>query len=72
MNTHSQATPETDNARLTQDVTYLPNSEVAPEMLARLQRMCERSIGEGLLTGETAAEVDQYKIGVAIASESLS
>ncbi|CAM5285191.1 hypothetical protein [Eoetvoesiella caeni] len=64
MNANTQATPETVNARLTLDVTYLLNGEAAPEMLARLQHMCERAIGEGLLTGETAAEVDTWSIDV--------
>jgi len=72
MNLNTQATPETVNARLTLDVTYLLNGEAAREMLARLQRMCERAIGEGLLTGETAAEVDQYKISTGIMPEPLS
>ncbi|EMV8751928.1 hypothetical protein AADS67_004544 [Escherichia coli] len=69
MNTYTQATPGTINARLMLDVTYLLNGEAAPEMLARLQRMCEYAIGEGLLTGETAAEVDTWSINV---SEVLS
>lgn len=64
MNTHIQATPETVNARLTLDVTYLLNGEAAPEVLARLERMCERAIGEGLLTDETAVEVDAWSIDV--------
>ncbi|AOY95919.1 hypothetical protein NK553_18770 [Pseudomonas sp. ZM23] len=64
MNTHTQDTPETVNARLTLDVTYLLNGEAAPELLARLERMCELAIGEGLLTGETAAEVDTWSIDV--------
>lgn len=64
MNTPTQATPEIVNARLTLDVTYLLNGEAAPEMLARLRSMCERAIGGGLLTGETAAEVDTWSIDV--------
>lgn len=64
MNTNTQATPEIVRARLTLDVSYLLNGEAAPEMLARLRRMCERAIGEGLLTGETAAEVDTWAIDV--------
>ncbi|MER0784339.1 hypothetical protein AAA534_16575 [Pseudomonas aeruginosa] len=64
MNTHTQATPKTVNARLTLDVTYLLNGEAVPELLARLERMCELAIGEGLLTGETAAEVDTWSIDV--------
>ncbi|MCF5091302.1 hypothetical protein GIW57_14130 [Stenotrophomonas sp. PA-6-5C] len=64
MNATTQDTPETVNARLTLDVTYLLNGEAAPELLARLERMCELAIGEGLLTGETAAEVDTWSIDV--------
>ena len=64
MNTHTQATPETVKARLTLDVTYLLNGEAAPEMLARLQRMWERAIGERLLIDETAAKVDAWSIEV--------
>ncbi|WP_304589961.1 hypothetical protein [Burkholderia anthina] len=55
---------ETVNARLTLDVTYLLNREAPPELLARLERMCELAIGEGLLTGETAAEVDTWSVDV--------
>ncbi|MBD3697611.1 hypothetical protein IE981_14780 [Klebsiella pneumoniae] len=58
MNTNTQATSEIVNARLTLDVTFLLNGEPAPEMLERLRSLCERAIGEGMLTGETAAEVD--------------
>ena len=65
MNTHTQTTPEVVNARLTLDVAYLLNGEVASDMLARLRGMRERAIGEGLLTGETAAEVDTWSIDVA-------
>lgn len=64
MNTKTQATPGIVNARLTLDVTYLLNGETAPEMLALLRRMCERAIGEGLLTGETDAEVDIWSMDV--------
>lgn len=64
MNTHTQATPETVNARLTLDVTYLLNGEAESGILARLRSMCEYAIDEGLLTGETAAEVDEWSIDV--------
>ncbi|MDT8513140.1 hypothetical protein [Pseudomonas aeruginosa] len=67
MNTHTQTTHEVANARLTLDVAYLLNDEAAPEMLARLRGMCERAIGEGLLTGDTAAEVDAWSIDVSVA-----
>ncbi|HBO8102061.1 hypothetical protein LM241_28895 [Pseudomonas aeruginosa] len=67
MNTHTLTTHEVANARLTLDVAYLLNGEAAPEMLARLRGMCERAIGEGLLTGDTAAEVDAWSIDVSVA-----
>lgn len=62
MNTHTQATPETVKARLTLDVTCLLNGEAASEILARLQRMWVRAIGERLLIDETAAKVDAWSI----------
>lgn len=43
---------ETIKVHLTLDVTYDLNGENATEMLGRLRRMCERAIGEGMLTGE--------------------
>jgi len=64
MNTETQETSHAVTARLTLDVTYLLNGEAAPEMLARLRAMCERAIGEGLLTGDTNAEVDTYAVSV--------
>jgi hypothetical protein len=57
--------------RLILDVSYALNGEDAGAMLARLREMCERAIGEGLLTGETAAEVDGYRIDTAVLSEPL-
>ena len=39
------------------DVTYLLNEEPALKMLERLGSLCERAIGNGMLTGESAAEV---------------
>lgn len=59
MNTNTRATPEIVNACLALDVTYLLNGEPASEMLERLR---ERVIGEGMLAGETAAEVDAWSI----------
>lgn len=64
MNTNTQATTKVVSARLTLDVTYLLNGEAESEMLARLRSMCEYAIDEGLLTGETAAEVDKWSIDV--------
>ena len=64
MNTHTQSTPENVKARLTLDVTCLLNGEAASEILARLQRMWVRAIGERLLIDETAAKVDVWSIEV--------
>ncbi|ERV55987.1 MULTISPECIES: hypothetical protein [Pseudomonas] len=66
MNTNTQATSEIVNARLTLDVTYLLNGEPASEVLERLRGLCERTIGEGMLTGETAAEVDTWSIDASL------
>ncbi len=52
--------------RLTLDVTYILNGESAEAMRHRLLAVAERAIGEGLLTGETDAEVDEYSIRVQI------
>jgi hypothetical protein len=46
--------------RLIMDVTYQLNGEPIAEMRRLLQRIVEMAAGEGLLTGETAAEVEQY------------
>ncbi|MPM78716.1 hypothetical protein SDC9_125727 [bioreactor metagenome] len=72
MNTHTQTTPEVVNARLTLDVAYILNGEVAGDLVARLYMMCERAIGNGLLTGDTAAEVEEYALDVSLPREPLS
>lgn len=51
MSTYIQATLETVNARLSLDVTYLPNGDKV-------------AFGEGLLTGEITVEVDNWSIDV--------
>lgn len=51
--------------RLTLDVTYDLNGETIVEMKKNLRRMVEIAIGEGLLTGASYAEVDQYSMKVA-------
>ena len=63
---------ETIKVRLTLDVTYDLNGENATEMVGRLRRMRERAIGEGMLTGETDAEVDEYSMDTVIQPEPLS
>ena len=66
-----QAT-ETAKVRLTLDVTYALNGVDAAEMVSRLHKMCERAIGDGMLTGETAAEVEEYSMDAMIRSEVLT
>jgi hypothetical protein len=56
--------PDLCRIRLTLDVTYRLNGENIAEMQKNLRRMVERAIGEGLLTGETDAEVDEYSMEV--------
>jgi hypothetical protein len=53
---------EQANVRLTLDVTYALNGMTTEELVGRLHKQLERAIGEGLLTGETPAEVDQYML----------
>lgn len=63
--------PEKVQLRLTLDVTYDLNGENATEMVSRLRKMCERAIGEGMLTGSSDAEVDEYSMEVEIMPEVL-
>ena len=58
--------------RLILDVTYNLNGENAVEMASNLRKMCNRAIGEGMLTGETDAEVDESDIRVMILPEPLN
>lgn len=56
---------ETARLRLVLDVTYDLNGEDTNIMKRRLYRAVEYAIGEGLLTGSTSAEVDEYSMDVA-------
>lgn len=58
--------------RLTLNVAYLLNGESLEEMTRRLHRMCEHAIGNGLLTGDSAAEVDCYTLDVSALPPPLS
>jgi len=72
--------PESDNSgatetvkvRLVLDVTYAPNGVLAQALVDRLQNVVELAVGEGLLTGDTAAEVDEYSVLAAIVPEGVS
>lgn len=63
---------ETVTVRLTLNVMYSLNGENATEMVSRLRKMCERAIGEGMLTGETDAEVEEYSMDAVIQPEPMS
>lgn len=60
---------DTARVRLTLDVTYSLNGENATEMVSLLRKMCERASGEGMLTGESDAEVEEYSIALELISE---
>lgn len=64
--------PQTVAVRLTIDVVYSVNGEDPTEMTDNLRRNCERAIGEGMLTGETDAEVEEYSMDAVIQPEPLS
>lgn len=64
-------TADTVSVRLTLDVTYALNGEDGAEMAQNLQRMCERAIGAGMLTGGTEAEVEEYSMEAVIRQEPL-
>lgn len=61
----------TATLRLTLDVTYEANGEDIGELKRMLEQAVERSIGNGMLTGETAAEVDSWSMKVAEQEEPL-
>ena len=62
---------DTARVRLILDVTYALNGELAQSMAQLLRRMVERAIGEGMLTGFTDAEVDEYSMDTAIRPDPL-
>lgn len=66
------ATGSNLRARLTLDVEYALNGTSAQEMLRRLEQLCESAIGNGALTGYTAAEVEQYAMEVKSIDSSLA
>lgn len=65
-------TPGELAVRLTLDVTYSLNGENATEMMSRLQKLCEQAIGDGMLTGETDAEVISHSVGVVGAPDPIT
>lgn len=54
--------------RLTLDVTYELNGTPIHALCDRLQDLLQRAIGDGMLTGDTEATVDEYATDVSIAT----
>jgi len=60
----SKLSADTVSMRLALDVTYALNGEDAKDLLAHLEQMVQRALGEGMLTGSTAAEVEEHSMTV--------
>ena len=58
--------------RLIFDVEYNLNGETVQEISTRLERAAFHAVGEGLLTGDTRAEVETYGVTVAEVPPALS
>lgn len=55
--------------RLVLDVNYDLQGETGEDMANTLRRLCERAIGNGMLTGDTAALVDQYSMEAVVVAK---
>lgn len=55
-----------ETLRLTLNVTYKPHGVPVEKLQSRLEYALSHAIGEGLLTGETAAEVDTHSFNVEV------
>lgn len=64
MTIQTQPGSRTINVRMTIDVSYQFCGEDLDDILICLHKRCERVIDDGLLTGETAALVDTWRIEV--------
>lgn len=62
----------TAKVRLTVDVGYELEGQSPQEMTAMLERMCTRAIGNGMLTGNTLATVDQYSVEVTLLTNTVA
>lgn len=58
--------------RLTLDVEYDLNGTSVEEMSTLLRKMVERAIGEGLLTGYSEAEVNEYSMDTQVLPDLLT
>lgn len=63
---------DTVELELKLNVRYALHGENATEMVARLQRMVETAMGEGLLTGESDAEVVEHALAVRIKPQPIA
>lgn len=63
---------QTVTARLTFDVSYLPNGVSLDVLTDMLKQVATRAIEEGMVSGHTDAEVADYKISVVALPEPLS
>lgn len=50
--------------QLVLDVTYSPNGETTKVLAENLEHLVQRAVGEGLLTGDLAAEVEEHEAKV--------
>lgn len=64
--------PEIITLRLTMDVTYNLHGENANNLADRLKEMSERAVLEGMLTGTTNAEINDYSMSAVIKQEPVS
>lgn len=60
------------SVRVMLNVTYQLNGEPSTEMVKRLQQMVQHAVGNGMLTGDTAAEVEGYEVNVPIEPDPLA
>ena len=58
--------------RLVLEVDYALNGLPANALASRLERMVEAAMGDGLLTGDTSAEVEQHSMVVRVLGATLS
>lgn len=56
---------------LTLNVTYTLNGERVEHLKGLLENGIQRAIGDGLLTGHAAAEVDVYSVDAAVIEDAL-
>lgn len=58
--------------RLTLDVTYSLHGEKVADVMATLRNRCELAIGDGMLTGDACAVVDEHVMAVGLLPSALS